>query len=131
MFYIAQYPVSWTALSALHFTLWLTCSFRHQLDLSGKHSSHAAITREDYSLTLPPQVLILQLNELVRRGENGNARTLKREQMDSNPGSLDCESGILPLSYRTAHKSTSSHRVVLVPVDVWTDLSGHVIYKVS
>ena len=27
--------------------------FRHQLDLSMKHSSHAAITREDYSLTLP------------------------------------------------------------------------------
>ena len=47
-FYIAQYPVRRTAQSVLHFTPWQTCSFRHQLDLSGKHSSHAAITCEDY-----------------------------------------------------------------------------------
>ena len=47
-FYIAQYPVRWTAQRALHFCpLWQTCSFRHQLGLSGKHSSHAAITRND------------------------------------------------------------------------------------
>ena len=26
-FYIAQYPVRWTAQSALHFTPWQTCSF--------------------------------------------------------------------------------------------------------
>ena len=26
-----QYPVLWTDQSALHFTLWQTCSFRHQL----------------------------------------------------------------------------------------------------
>ena len=54
MFYVAQYPVSWTAQSAaqLHFTAWQTCSLWHdELDFSGKHSSHAAITREDYSLT--------------------------------------------------------------------------------
>ena len=36
------------------FLPWQTCSFRHQLDFSGKHSSHAAITREDYSITFPP-----------------------------------------------------------------------------
>ena len=41
---IEQYPVRWTAQSALHFTRWQTCTFRHQSDLSGKHSSHAAIT---------------------------------------------------------------------------------------
>ena len=43
-FYIAQYPVQ----SALHFCPpWQTCSFRHQLGFSGKHSSDAAITRKD------------------------------------------------------------------------------------
>ena len=31
-----------------------TCSFRHQLGFSGKHSSHAAIMRGNYSLTFPP-----------------------------------------------------------------------------
>ena len=47
-FYIAQYPVCWTAQSALHFCPpWQTCSFRHQLGFSGKHSSDAAITRKD------------------------------------------------------------------------------------
>ena len=46
-FYIALYPVRWTAQSVLHFTPWQTCSFRLQLDFSGKHSSHAAITRND------------------------------------------------------------------------------------
>ena len=50
-FYIAQYPVHWTTQSALHFIPWHTCSFRHQLYFSGKDSSVAAITREDYSLT--------------------------------------------------------------------------------
>ena len=47
-FYIAQYPVRCTAQSALHFCPpWQTCSFRHQLGFSGKHSSDAAITRND------------------------------------------------------------------------------------
>ena len=54
-FYIAQYPARYIAQSALHLCLhfnpWQTCSFRHQLDFSGKHTGHAAITREDYSLT--------------------------------------------------------------------------------
>ena len=42
-----QYPV-WTAQSALHFCpSRKTCSFQHQLGFSGKHSSHAAITRKN------------------------------------------------------------------------------------
>ena len=62
-FYIAQYPVRWTAQSALHFCLpWQTCSFRHQLGLSGKHSSQAASTRQGkitrISTTVYSQVLI-------------------------------------------------------------------------
>ena len=48
MFYIAQnraqYPIRRTTQSASHFTPWQTCSFWHELDFSGKHSSHAAIT---------------------------------------------------------------------------------------
>ena len=69
--YIAQYPVNWTAQSALYFLPpppRQTCSFRHQLGFSGKHSSHAAITRNDYSLTIPPESIarysFIQLSEL-------------------------------------------------------------------
>ncbi len=46
-FYIAQYPVRWTTQCLTLFVPWQTCSFRHQLAFSGKHSSHAAITSED------------------------------------------------------------------------------------
>ena len=55
-FYMVQYPIRWTAQSALHFTSRQTCSFRHQLGFSGRHSSHAEITREDYLLTFPQTV---------------------------------------------------------------------------
>ena len=50
----------WTTQSALHFTPWQTCSFRHEFGCSGKHSSNAAITHEDYSLAfiVHNQVLI-------------------------------------------------------------------------
>ena len=40
--------------SFIHFNPWQICPFRHQLELSGKHSSHATIMREDYSLRCPP-----------------------------------------------------------------------------
>ena len=67
------------------FTLFLllqTCSFRHQLGFSGKHSSHAAITCNDYSLTSPPPFIarysFIQLSQLGHRGENENAQTLKQ-----------------------------------------------------
>ena len=46
------------------FTLFLprqTCSFRHQLGFSGKHSSHVATTRNDYSLTFPQYILWRQV----------------------------------------------------------------------
>ena len=89
-FHIAQYPVHWTAQSALHFTPWQTCSFRHQLGFSGKHSSHAAITRNDYSLTCPPLSIakysFIQLSRLRHREENENAQTSKRYQRGFEPG---------------------------------------------
>ena len=79
--YIAQYPVHWTAQNALHFTALQTCSFRHRLDFSEKHSSHAAIMREDYSLTFSTQYIarysFIQLGELGCCGENENYKTLK------------------------------------------------------
>ena len=64
------------------FTLhpWQTCSFRHQVDLYGKYSSHVAITCEDYSLTFPPPSIArysrMQLSELRRRGENENVHVM-------------------------------------------------------
>ena len=54
---------------------------KHQLDFSGKHSSHAAIMRKDYSLIFPPlsiaRPLFIQPSELGRHGENENAQTSK------------------------------------------------------
>ena len=87
MFYIVQYPVHWTAQSALHFAPPLpptrqTYSFRHQLCFSGEHSIHAAITRNDYSLTFPQLSIarysFTQLSGLRHSGENENAQTSKR-----------------------------------------------------
>ena len=76
--------------SPLHFIPWQTCSFQYQLDFSGQHSSHAAITREDHSFTFPPTSIarysFIQLSELGRRGENKNLPTLKRLQRGFEPG---------------------------------------------
>ena len=79
--YIGQYPVRWTAQSALLFTPWQTYSFRYQLGFSRKHSSRAAITHEHYSLTFPPlskaRYSFIQMSDLECHGENENAQTLK------------------------------------------------------
>ena len=85
--------------------LWQTSSFRYQLDFSEKYSSHAVIRREDYSLTFSSLCLarysFIQLSELGHHRENKNAQTSKRYQKGySNPGTLVCELGILPLNYR-------------------------------
>ena len=56
----------------------------HQLDFSGKHSSHATITRKDYSLTFPPlsvaRYSFIQLSVLRHHGENENAKASKQQQ---------------------------------------------------
>ena len=57
------------------FLPWQTCSFRHQLGFSGNHSSHAAITRNDYSLTFPP--LSTARYSSIHHGENAYAQTSK------------------------------------------------------
>ena len=101
-FYIAQYPVRWTAQSASH---WHTCSFRHQIGFSGKHSSHAALRATTKSLTFPPLSIarypFIQLSQLERQWRERKLPIFETvAKGDSNPGSLDHESGILPLSYR-------------------------------
>ena len=58
------------------------------LGFSWKHSSHIA----RYSF--------IQLSRLRRREVKENAKHLNGIKGDSNPGYLDCESGILPLSHR-------------------------------
>ena len=62
----------------LHPPPWQTCSFR-QLGFSGKHSSHAASTCNDYSFTFP-QLSITRYSfiQLGHCGQNENAQTLKR-----------------------------------------------------
>ena len=67
-----------------------TCSLRRQLDFSGKHFFHAAITREDYSFTFQPLSIarysFRQLSELGCHGENENAQALKQWQRGFEPG---------------------------------------------
>ena len=89
-FYIAQYPVHWTAQSTLHFAHpppRRPVHSRHQLNFSGKHSRRI-IMRNDYSLPFPPLSIarysFIQLSELGRRGENetapsGNGKLLNKQ----------------------------------------------------
>ena len=92
--YIAQYPVHWTAQNTLHFTPWQTCSFRHQLNFSGKHLATQQLLREDYSVTFPPPS-IARYSFLQRTGASWRERkcpTFETGKGDSNPSSLDWES---------------------------------------
>ena len=90
--YIAHCPVLVTAQSALHFT---PCSFQRHFDSSGKHSPMLQLLSEDYSFRYPPQSIarysFIQLSELWQNGMNETAKVSKRQQEDSNPGSLDRE----------------------------------------
>ena len=87
------------------FLPWQTCSFRHQLGFSGKHSSHAAIVQRQFTYTSCPPLSIarysfIQLSRLRRREENENILQLELRngsKGDSTTGFHDCESGILPL----------------------------------
>ena len=104
-----QYPVRWTAqrLSSPGRPDYLDTNST-SLGSILLFSSHAVITHEDYSTTFPPLSIarysFIHLSELGHYGENENAKSSKRQQReDSNPGSLDCESGILPLSYHAPH----------------------------
>ena len=90
VFYIAQYPVRWTVQSALHFLPSLT-----DIPLRAKTKC----------LTFPPLSIarysFIQLSQQGRQWRERKCPIFETvAKGDSNPGSLDCESGILPLSYR-------------------------------
>ena len=94
------------------FLPWQTCSFRHELGFYWKHSSLATITRNDYSPTFPPPPIArYSLNTAEWTGVSWRERKYPNFKTvakgDSNPGSLDCESGVLPLSYRAPCKTIS------------------------
>ena len=82
------------------YTLPPDSSFRHQLDFFWKQSSHAAITSKDCSLIFPPPSI--SSTYLYSWVDWGIAERKKMPRLwngrDSNLGSLDCESRILPLS---------------------------------
>ena len=95
MFYLAQYPVCWTAQSALHFTPGRpvhsgTNSTFLRYILS---SNHAAIMHGDYSLV---QISTTAYNQ-VARTKMPKLRNSSKEV--SNPEYLDCESGIAKIAY--------------------------------
>ena len=101
-FYIAQYPVRWTAQSASHFLPPILA--RQQLRAKAK------------SLTFPPLSIarysFIQLSEQGRQWRERKCPIFETvTKVDSNPVSLDCESGILPLSYRAPRLKSreSSH----------------------
>ena len=103
-FYIALYLVRWTAQSALHFPpladLFIPTPFSASL---GSILAMQQL-RNDYSLTFPPlPIARYSFIQLSRQGRQWRERKMPNlrngSKGDSNPGSLDCESGILPLSY--------------------------------
>ena len=106
-FYIAQYPVHWTAQSTLHFLPSLTDLFI-PTPFSASPGSILAMQQlraTTKSLTFPPLSIarysFIQLSRQRRQWREGKCPILQTvAKGDSNPGSLDCESGILPLSYR-------------------------------
>ena len=83
-FYIALYPVHWTAQSALHFPpladLFIPTPFSASL---GSILAMQQL-RNEYSLTFPPLSIamysFIQLSRLRRREEKENAQTSKRYQ---------------------------------------------------
>ena len=106
-FYIAQYPVRWTAQSALHFLPSLTDLFIPS-SFSASPGSILAMQQlraTTKSLTFPPlstaRYSFIQLSRQGRQWREGKCPIFQTvAKGDSNPGSLDCESDILPLSYR-------------------------------
>ena len=81
--YIAQYPVLRTAQSALHFTLWLTCSTKHQLNFLWKHPATLQLMCTGCSYKYPPQSItrysFMQLCELEQCTVKKHAQNLTCE----------------------------------------------------
>ena len=106
-FYIAQYPVRWTAQSALHILPSLTNLFI-PTPFSASPGSILAMQQlrsTTKSLIFAPLSIVrysfIQLSQQGRQWREGKCPIFQTvAKWDSNPGSLDCEYGIIPLSYR-------------------------------
>ena len=85
-FYTAQYLVRWTALSALYFTPWQTCSFRHQLDFSGKHSVTQKLRATTKSLTFSPLSIVMHSFKQLRTGALRRMKMPKIQNGGFEPG---------------------------------------------
>ena len=131
-FYIAQYPVRWTAQSALHF---FASPGRPVHSDTNSASPGSILARQQLrakakSLTFPPLSIarysFIQLSEQGRQWRERKCPIFETvTKRDSNPGSLDCESGILPLSYRAHLWDILLHQVSnvrLMSVGVWKQL---------
>ena len=107
-FYIEQYPVRWTAQSGLHF---FASPGRPVHSDTNSASPGSILARQQLrakakSHTFPP--LSIARYSFIQLSEQGDGEWREQKcpifetvtKWDSNPGSLDCESGILPLSYR-------------------------------
>ena len=110
MFYIARYPVRWVAQSSL-----ISSPGRH-VHSDTKSASPGSIPpmqqlpAKTKSLTSPPlSIFIYKAEWTGTSAERTKMANLRRgNKGDSDSGSRDCESGILPLSYRTPHKTQST-----------------------
>ena len=99
-FYIAQYPVRWTAQSALHFLPFLADLFIPTSILATQQ-----LRAKTKSLTFPPLSIarysFKQRSQLGRQWRERKCPIFETvAKGDSNPASLDRVSGILPLIYR-------------------------------
>ena len=105
-FYIAQYPVRWTTQSASHVfpplaDLFIPTPFSAS---PGSILATLQLRAKTKSLTFPPLSIArysFKLSQLGRQWRERKCAIFETvAKRDLNPGSLDCESGILPLSYR-------------------------------
>ena len=119
--YIAQYPVRWTAQSASYFFPSLTYLF---IPTPFSASPGSILARQQLraktkSLTFPPLSIarhsFIQLSQQGRQWREGKCPIFQTVLTgDSNPGSHDCESGILPLSYRAPQYSIGTTIFILL-----------------
>ena len=121
-FYIAQYPVRWTVQSALHFLPTLTDLFIPTPFSASPGSILASqqLRAKTKSLTFPPLSIarysFIQLSQQGRQWRERKCPIFETvAKGDSNPGSLDCESGVLPLSYCAPHKLIALQVTTLQP----------------
>ena len=103
--YIVQYPVGWNFYRSKRFTLFALPDRPVHSDTNsdspGSILAMQQLRAMTKSLTFPPDTHIYRAESTgasMERTKIPNFRNGSKE--DSNPGSLDCEFGILPLSYR-------------------------------